>query len=511
MKTLVLICCLFIAQNVFAEDFESLFLSGNYAKALEAIIQDETIQDRSYQLALCYARLQAFDKAIPLFEKAIEEKTQKNDLYYEYGQALYASNELKKARNAFTLSAQMNFNPAPSLYYVGHISQMLEEYKLAYTTYNQIIKKYPEDKKIRQIAQFQQAETILLLMKDKNATNIAKHVLPLLKEGQSTDPETSVAKDIERRYRELLVEYQLDPDLLANGRRISSRRWDASISQKVKFDDNVTLSNFENNTTQTKKESFLFDTDIYYKQIFLLEKIFIIAPEVRFTFSQYGDQTNSEVYQNDAYILNASLKNKYEHKMFTRPASLIVDIDYTKSGKDSNKTHNRDPYSQSLNFTLGESFTYFNAGDSTIKFKRKSYTGTDASINNYTYEMSVDQTLALSNQNLIIMMFNASTVDNYNNQTMNTNSYLARVDYIIPEIFSHHTLNLAIAETVTDTKLQYENRGTETSLNPSIDISREINEHAKISANFDFTSNTSKSTEYSYQKHVISMEFKYVF
>ena len=511
MKTLVLIGCLFLAQNVFAEDFESLFLSGNYSKALETLNQDESIQDRSYHLALCYARLQAFDKAIPLFEKAIEEKSLKKDLFYEYGQALYAANELTKARNAFETSAQMNFNPAPSLYYVGHISQILEDYKRAYKTYDKIIKQYPEDKKIKQISQFQQAETILFLMKDKNATNVGKHVLPLLKEGQNTDPTTSVAKDIDRRYHELLVEYQLDPDLLTNGRRISSRRWDATVSQRIKFDDNVTLSNFENNITQTKKESFLFDTEVYYKETFLLDKMFIIAPEARFTFTQYGDQTNSDVFQNDTYIFNFALKNKYEHKAFTRPASLIFDIDYTKTGKDSNKKHKRDPYSQAINFTLGESFTYFSAGDSTIKFKRKSYTGTDASINNYTYEMSVDQTLALSNQNLLIFMVNASMVDNYNNKTMNTNSILARIDYIIPEIFLHHTLDVALGETVTDTKLQNATRGTETSLNPSLDLSREINQNTKISANVDVTFNKSKSSDYTYQKNVISMEFKYVF
>ena len=240
-------------------------------------------------------------------------------------------------------------------------------------------------------------------------------------------------------------------------------------------------------------------------------KKIIVSPEARFTFTHYGDRTNADVFQNDAYVFNLALKNKYEHKLFNRPASLIFDVDYTKTGKDSNKIHQRDPYSSSVNFTLGESFSYFAVGDTSFKIKRKDYKGTDPSINNNVYELTADQTLALSNQNLLIFMVNASTTDNYNNTTMNTDTYLFRVDYIIPEVFLHHTLNLALAETITDTKLQQSTRGTETSFNPSLDLSREINTHTKISVNFDFTNNTSKSSDYTYQKHVITMELKYVF
>lgn len=511
MKTLITVYCILFSLNLFADTFESFYSSGNYAKAIETLNQNQNLEERSYHLAICHSRLQEFDKAIPLFEKAIEEKSQKKDLYYEYGQALYAANDLRKARNSFTTSAQMNFNPAPSLYYVGHISQILEDYKVAYTTYLKIIKSYGSDKKIKQIAQFQLAETILAVMKDKNATNVSKFVLPLLKDGQNTDPSSSVAKDMDRRYHELLVEYKLDPDLLSNGRRISSRRWDASVAQRVKFDDNITLANLENDIIQTQKESFIFDTEVFYKHTFLYQKKILIEPEIRFTFTQHSDQTNSEVYQNDTYIFNFSLKNKYEHKLFEMPASFIFDLDYSKVGKDTHKVHKRDPYSKSLNITLGEAFSYFSAGDTTIKFKRKDYAGDSSSINNHTYEFSADQTLVLSSQNLMIFMLDASMVDNYNNKTTNTNSLLARIDYIIPEVFLHHTLDLALAETVTDTKLQKATRGTETSLNPSVDLSREITPHTKVSVNYDFTSSKSKSTDYTYQKHVISMELKYVF
>jgi tetratricopeptide (TPR) repeat protein len=511
MKTIALACCLLLSGNLWAEDFETFFSNGNYAKAIEELNQNLSTSDRFYHLAVCYARLQEFDKAIINFEKAIEEKSEKKDLYYEYGQALYASNELKKSREAFVHSAQSKFNPAQSLYYVGHISQILEEFNVSSVAYNKIISSYPSEIKLKQIAQFQVAEIKLLTLKDKTAEHVDKEILPLLKTALATDPQSSTAKDIDKRYHELLIEYKLDPDLLDNGKRIPSRRWEASISQKTKFDDNVTLSNYENNITQTKKESFIFDTEVYSKYTFLSNKNILISPEARFTFTQYGDRTSSEVFQNDAYILNLNLKNKYEATLFNKPASTIFDIEYSKTAKDTNKRHSRDPYSSSLNFTIGESFSYFVSGDTSIKFKRKEYKGADVSINNTTYEFSADQTVALSNQNLLILVIDASQIDNYNNVSMSTNTYLMRVDYIIPEIFIHHTLDIAVGETVTDTKLQKSTRGTETSLNPSLDLSRDLSPNTKISVNYDFTDNSSKSTDYTYQKHVISMELKYVF
>lgn len=135
----------------------------------------------------------------------------------------------------------------------------------------------------------------------------------------------------------------------------------------------------------------------------------------------------------------------------------------------------------------------------------------DESINNTTVEFSADQTLALRNQNLLILMFDGSKIDNYNNTSMSTNTYLVRLDYIIPEVFIQHTLDLAIAETLTDPRAQMASRGYETTLNPSVDLSRDINPNTKISVNYDFSDNKSKSSDYTYQKHVISMELKYVF
>ena len=511
MKILILMCSLLIAGNLYAQTFDSYFNEGNYEQAIKILEKDPTIKNQSYHLGICYSRLQEFDKAIPLLAKSIKEKNITPDIYYEYGQALYAANELKQARLAFQNSVKNDFNPAASLYYIGHISQVLEEYKIARNSFTTLIKNYPNEKKLKQIAQFQLAESTLVTLKEKTAPQVNKFILPLLKEAEATDPTSTVAQEIDKRYHELLVEYKLDPDLLDNGRRVSSRRWDATFTQRVKFDDNVTNTSLENVTTPTTKESFYFETEGYYKYTFLFNKKFIVAPEVRVTFTQYDNQADSDIFQNDAYIINISDKNKYEHTAFNHPASLLFDIDYSKTAKDYNKVHKRDTYSKSINLTLGESLSFFNFGDSNFKIKRKDYIGTDTAINNHTYDLSIDQTIALASQNLIIIMADASVIDNYNNTSTSTNTLLTRCDFIMPEIFTHHTLGLALATTFTDTKDQQSTRGTETTINPSIDLSRDITKEMKMSLNYDFTNNNSKSSTYKYQKSVVTMEFKYVF
>ncbi len=88
---------------------------------------------------------------------------------------------------------------------------------------------------------------------------------------------------------------------------------------------------------------------------------------------------------------------------------------------------------------------------------------------------------------------------------------MTRCDYLIPEIMPKYTLGLGLSTVITDTLLQKSTRGSEVMINPSIDLSRTINEKLKISLNFDYSKNRSKQTEYAYQKSIFSTELRYSF
>ena len=75
----------------------------------------------------------------------------------------------------------------------------------------------------------------------------------------------------------------------------------------------------------------------------------------------------------------------------------------------------------------------------------------------------------------------------------------------------HYTLGFGMATTLTDTNKQKDMRGIEKSYNPSVDFARELGINSKISINYDYTKNTSKDTSYSYNKHVLTTEYKYSF
>ncbi len=512
-----------LSSNAFAdttlEEFYKLFKSGQYPKALEVLERssDQSPSSKAYLTGLSYSRMQEYDKASAQFAIAIKENNQSADLYYEYGQSLYAANELKKAREAFKTSADKNFNRPASIYYVAHISQILEEMETARDTYTKLLREKGIDDKMKQIARFQLAETLLNIAREKSkepedlSRRVEKFILPMLATALNIDKGSGVAADINQRTAELMKEFNLDPNMLINGRRISPKRYSGYLSQKLKFDNNISLSNEENNIQQSRKESYIFETEGYAKYDLILKKRYVISPEARFTFTEHGDQSSPEVYQNDSFVMNFNLKNKYEHKVKELPASFLFDIDYSHIIKDWNARKKKEFYAKSMTFTIGESFSYFDIGDTTLKIKRKNYTGKNEAISNHTTTLSADQTFFFSNQHLLIALFDASFIDNYNNTSSNTDTYLLRFDYIIPAIMPQYNLGLAMATTMTDTKEQEATRGTELSFNPSIDLSRELSDTSKISVNYDFTKSKSKDNNYSYRKHVLTTEYRYSF
>lgn len=517
---LFLICLSINAQEPLAEFYKN-FKSGLYQKAIDSLeqieLKDNSLSSKYYLSAIAYSKLQEFDKAASFFEKALNENNDSQDLYYEYGQALYAMNELKKSRDAFALSAKKNFNKGASLYYVAHISQILEDFGNARNNYLELLKVSDLDFKLKQVGKFQLAETNLNILRQKEISNeeltkaVEKVILPMLKEALQIDLKSPASSDIKNRISELEKEFDLDPNLLRNGRRISPKRYTAHILQRIKFDDNISLTNEENNVSGSFRESYIFDSEVFYEYDFVLKKRFLISPSFRGTFTQHSDQDNAEVFQNDSSILNFSLKNKYEHLAFMQPASFLFNIDFSKTLKDKDQTHTRKFYADALTFTFGEQFTYFSFGDTNFKFKFKDYSAYTTSLNNYTTSFSIDQTVATNQMHLLIFMLDYSSTDNYNNTSSNTNTLLFRTDYIIPEIAPKYTLAFALSLNLTDTLEQKSTRGTEWSINPSVDFSKDVTKNLKFNINFDYTNAHSKSTSYTYNKSVITTELKYSF
>ncbi len=515
---------LLISTNLYAnslEEFYKYFKNGQYPKALLSLEsyspQDNSLASKAYLSGLSYSRMQEYDKAITEFIKAIVQKNKSSDLYYEYGQALYATNELKKAREAFKASAALKYNRPASLYYVAHISQILEEYAMAREYYVKAIKDRKSDAKMKQIAQFQLGETLFSIARTKSKSpstlyrRVDRYILPMFTSAYNLDKRSSLAPEINQRISAIMQEFDLDPNVLANGRKINPKRYNLSFSQKVRFDNNISLVNEENDVKESMKSSSIYETELHGSYDFVLKKRFIISPDARLTYTKHANQKDAEVYQNDSLVMNFALKNKYEHKVLDLPASLIFDIDYSTTQKDWQAQKKKEFYAKSTTFTLGETFNYFDFGDTSFKIKRKNFIGANIDINNHTTTFSADQTIFLPIQHLVVLLLEANLIDNFNAKESSTNTFLFRTDYIIPEIFETYTLGTALAVNMTDTKAQKKIRGTEMSWNPSIDLSKDLFENSKISLNYDYTKSTSDSPQYAYGKSVYTAEFSYSF
>jgi tetratricopeptide (TPR) repeat protein len=508
-------------EQAFTDVFTE-YKAGHYQEAitlLEKITETETSQLalKDYWTGLCYSKLQQFDKAVIAYKSALKNKGVFEDLYYELGQALYATNDMEQARKSFALSAKKNnYKNDTSYYYVGHISQILEEYKNAKDYYDRVLDVPNADKNLLQVSRYQMAESMLSLADEKYKSDkeqirpiVRKFIIPQLEKAISVDKAATVVKEIEGRIAEIKKEYDLDPNFLKNGKKIPEKRYELSLAQKVKYDSNVTLANDQPSTIASQKDSFVFETSTSARYLYVIKKRYLVEPELRYSFIRNSDQDSPTVFTNDAYTLTPAIRTKYEHKIKEKEAAFIFDYDQAYTERDRLQLHDRIFYSRSQTFTLGERLKIF-ASDSNIKLKFKDYNAYTDTLDSNTTTFSYDQSIINGFGHIILVLFTADYTRLVANTLSDTNTYLFRLDYVIPSFLERYTIDFAYSHTSLDTLEQYETRGTETTSSPSIKISQNFG-NLKATIGYDYTSNSSLSTTYQYTKHETHFELKYSF
>ena len=235
-------------SSVLAKAFGE-FKVGDYVKTLKLLknVQgNKKILGAKYYLeGLSLNRLQKYDEAESKFKSSLAIGHKADDLYYEFGQSLYANNNLEEARKIFNKSAIRGYKRNTSYYYVAHISQILEDWKLAKTYYLKITKGQGVDSNTMQIAQFQLGEVLLSMAeikKNKSKTLVSKYVVPQFNKAIKKDRNSLLAKEIIERKAEVQKLYDLDPNLYKNGKVIPQKKWEFSYSQEFRYDNNITLA-----------------------------------------------------------------------------------------------------------------------------------------------------------------------------------------------------------------------------------------------------------------------------
>ncbi len=504
--------------NVIKNSLES-FQKGSYSKVIEGLSGlRETKKNRAtkfYLIALSHNKLQNYDQSIPYFIKAIKSKSTAKDIYYEYGQALYANNDLIKARIAFNKSSSLDYKKDSSIYYIAHISQILEENKMAKTYYTKIISSTTADVGLKQVARFQIGEVLLSMARENEDTErlVKQFVLPQLDKAVEIDSTTSLAKEIKSRKKEIEREFGLDPNILYNGKRISSKRWNLSFAQDLGFDNNISLTNDLPSSAASREESFVLKTKVRGGYDFIAKKRFIIKPELGLTLKNHTNRDSDAVRSEDSYDISPSISTSLEHKAFNKPASLFFNIDYNYNSKYRTELSRKAFYNRSTTYQFGEKFKFFSKGDTSFKFKYKDLVSYTETLHNKTTSFSIDQLYLTQNSSIFMFLLSYDSLDTYNNTTSSTNSTLVRVDYIKPNIFPKVTLHFGASINFVSYTDANESlvRGTEKTFTPSLKLTKKVTRNFKYSIGYSYTKNSSIKSDYDYSKHVTTSSIKYSF
>jgi len=526
-KKLILVFILLYSANLFAIatlNFSKLIQEEQYQEAIDYLnsTSDTTlaIGKKNYLLGVCLARLKKYDEAIVFFSKAINLEDLSPDLHYEYGQALYANNNLESARYEFTISAGKNFNYIQSIYYAAYISELLNDLTMAKSYYWKLIKDKRTDKKFLQISLFQYTKILIKMLKREGETfktlnrnqitanielsqNISRYVLPLLKKAQAVDPSSQLNTEIEQLTKQIEQEFNLDQNTLINRRRLSPEHFYLSLSQRLKYNTNVENTNYS---------SAANESELFTKYDFILKRRFVISPELRANYLKYKNKENPVILQYNSLEFSSALRNKLEHTYKNKAASLLVDFEYSTLSSDWSAENKIKYNSKKYGWGVGEQLSFFNCGETFLKFKQTSFHD-QSEISNYKKtDFSIDQYIFLRDgQQLLITSFNLSKLSFKDNNYFNTNQYLFRFIHLMFDFIPSYTLQTIISTSLTDTIAQKKTRGYEINFNPSIDLSKAITDHFRLSINFSYTHNFSKQLSYKFNQQVVETELNYTF
>ena len=494
----------------------TLYKQGDYVQALEKLKplkRNSKLRPLAhYWAGLCQNGLQEYDLAIKEFSTAEKLKVDAKDMYYEYGQALYANQELRKARKAFKNSYAKRYKRATSLYYMGFISQTLEQYPLAQKYYRLLEELNDADTQVKQSGSFQLAEIWTHQIekgkgKKLKSNAIKSNVLPQLDKAISTDTSSNIVIDIKKRKRDLILKYDLGPGRWVNGRQIRPRPLSIYVRQEIDQNSNVILESSDATQRAQQKDSLVYTTTGFVSYQFIHKRKIGLVPELRMSFVKHAEDS-PDIFQNDSYTIAPALRANIEHYVGKIPGSLLIDFEYDYTARDRERKKDKILFGRTTAFSIGERWKLFSVGDTTLRFRLRKFEAAQSANDSTTRSLIFTQTYFLPNKDLMIFLFNGDWMDN-NTEANSTNNYLFRLDYIAPKLFLGVNANLGLSYSLTDTKLQKPQRGTEKSWSPSLRFTKNIFKRSNISLTYSYTDKDSKRrSEYAYEQHIYGIEFE---
>ncbi len=499
----------------------TLFAEGKYLSTLDQLKYLETTPNHQgkelkglifYWKGICYNRLQGFNEAVQNFEQAVSLDYIPSDLHYEYGQALFALEKLTEARLQFKESVKRKYKRAVSLYYLGYLSKELGEKNKAFTFFN-AIQKLPEEERreVHQASEMQIGDLFLseAELQKKSFEEVEKTVIPQYRKALKINPNGELASEILEKIDLLQRKYDLLLFQLRNGRPTQIPPYFLRLAQEFGKDSNVLFSPAETTISKSRQESTFSKTEIFGRYTFYIDDMISVTPELRASNYYYFNRV-PEIYRNDNYLLAPAVRTSYEHTHRKKPASFLLDYEFSESRRDVNAKKELVFSSQSHAISVGERLTLFKGGESTIRLRHRSFesylSSADSSLTSFIFE----DVRSFSSSTMLLLLSRDWT--RVKNSFYDTNSWTMRSDFIFSRFKDWFTPSVGLGLTLTDPINSRQTRGQEFMINPTLRLTKFINKNWRGSLKSDYQSNQSKDeANFSYKKSIFSLELEYLF
>lgn len=495
-----------------------LFSQGKYQSTFDELSSLEVNSNNQSQLALiiywkgiCHNRLQNYPQAIESFDKSLNMNYAPQDLHYEYGQALFASEKLQEARLQFRESLKKKFKRAVSLYYIGYISKELGDKKKAVTFYKAIDKLGEEGKEVRQAAQVQIGDIYLeQVEKTKDSFKaVETYVIPQYRYALSLNEQSAIAPTIREKILDLQRKYDLLLFNMRNGRPVFNPPYFIRASSEIGMDTNVTFSPAETTVSKSKQASSFVKADFLGRYTFYFEDFLSISPEFRFNRIHYFNRS-PEIYRNDNYLVAPGIRTAYEHTLWNRPASVLFDYDYATARRDVNARQELEFSSRSHSIMIGERFNFFEAGETIVRLRQRLFESYDSSADSQTSSLVLEQIKSLGPHTaLFYLSYDRTRVKD---KVFDNNGLTLRADLIMARWGNWFTPSFGLGLSTIDPINNRSERGLELLINPSARLSRMLGRRWRGNLKYDYQDYKSKDEDlFAYKKSIYSLELEYLF
>jgi hypothetical protein len=333
-------------------------------------------------------------------------------------------------------------------------------------------------------------------------------IIPQYRQALAVDPDSILAPQIDRKIRELQLKYDLILLKLRNGRPTLQPPYFMRVALDGGVDSNVTFSPKEQEVSSSKQSSPFLKTDAMGRYTFYQSDFFSFSPELRFNYTKYISE-ESEVFRNDNYLIAPAVRTAYEHELWKRPASVLVDYDFNQVQRDIDGERKLAFASRSHTFMIGERFNYFSWGETILRLRRRQFDSYEDTGDSTTTSLVFEQIRNFSLNTLLLY----ASVDmlRVRNDFYDSNSQTLRADFIFSRFQDYFTPSVGLGLTLVN---PYNNsdRGFEYLINPNIRLSKTFKKSWRGNLKADFQDYSSKDTEnYAYQKYTYSFELEYLF